>query len=81
MKKLMFGILLVIGLLGFFVPFIMVSPLNMDYDAMIGNDNVAFAICLGSIFLITGGCIGLYRLSNKFKVVLKTIGRCLLELI
>ena len=81
MRKAIFGALLVIGLLGFFVPFIMISPFNIDYDAIINNDKVAFAICLVSILSITGGCIGLYRLSDKFKVVLKTIGRCLLELI
>jgi len=80
-KKVIFGLLLTLGIAGFFVPFIMISPLNIDYDAMIGNDKVAFAICLVSILSIIGGCIGLYRLSDKFKVVLKTIGRCLLELI
>jgi len=78
--KLMFSVLLTIGLLGFFVPFIMIG-FGMDYDAMINNDNVALAICLVSLFSIIGGCVGLYRLSDKFKVVLKTIGRCLLELV
>ena len=79
MKKIIFSILLVSGLLGFFVPFIMIAVFQMDYDAMINNDKLAFAICLASIFAIAGGCIGLCRLSGRFKVALKVVGRCLVE--
>ena len=81
MKKVIFSILLVAGLLGFFVPFIMIAVFHIDYDAMINNDKLALAICLASIFSIAGGCIGLCRLSGKFKRALKVIGRCLAELI
>ena len=78
MKKAIFSIILVIGLLGFFVPFIMMGVFDIDYDALINNDTLAFLICIGSMYMIIGGCIGLYRISDRFKRVLKVIGQCLL---
>jgi len=73
-KKVIFSILLAIGLIGFFVPFILIFTFNIDYDGLINNDIVAFIICVVSIYLIIGGCIGLYRISDKFKIVLRVVG-------
>ena len=81
MKKVIFGMLLVGGLLGFFVPLIMILVFNMDYDAMINNENVALGIFLVSFLAIIGGCVGLCCLSDKFKATLKVVGRCLAEMI
>ena len=73
-KKVIFSILLAIGLIGFFVPFILIFTFNIDYDGLINNDIVAFIICIVSIYFIIGGCIGLYRISDKFKIVLRVVG-------
>ena len=80
MKKLLFSIILTLGIAGFFGPFVMMDIFHIDYDAMIGNDTVAMLICIGSMLVIIGSCIILYRLSDRFKVILKTIGQCLAEL-
>ena len=78
MKKAMFSILLMVGMLGFFVPFVMVIGFDIDYDALINNGTIAFLICVVSIYMIIGGCVGLYRLSDKFKAALKVLGQCVL---
>lgn len=58
MKKIIYGILLILGLLIFILQlFIFEAP-----DGVLG-----FIICLTSIYMIFGSIIGLCKVSEKFK--------------
>jgi hypothetical protein len=71
-RKILYFVLLTIGLLGFFVPFVLMK-FGVDWDALINNGTVAFLICVTSICMIIGSCIGLCRRSERFKEILKEI--------
>ena len=77
MKKMIWSLVLTIGIVGFFGPFVIMG-FGIDYDALIGNDSLAFLTCIISMLAIIGSCIVLYRSSEKFKKVLQVIGGCVL---
>ena len=75
-RKILYSILLIIGLAGIAIPLTLIR-FGIDWDAMINNEVVALIMCVVSIGMIVGSCIGLCRRSDRFKKILVDILECL----